>query len=89
MVSFETGLGTANLFPAAYASALDAAPGQPDIASARLTVCGGGAVLLIPLVLGLMADAIGIAWAFGIVIPLVAGALVTVILARRMGENAG
>jgi predicted MFS family arabinose efflux permease len=84
---FLTGLGTANLFPATYASALDAAPGQPDIASARLTVCGGSAVLLIPLILGLLADAIGIEWAFGIVIPLVAGALTTVVLAQRLART--
>lgn len=80
---FLTGLGTANLFPATYSAALDAAPGLPDIASARLTVCSGSAVLIIPPVLGLLAGAVGIAWAFGIVIPLVAAAIVTVLLVRR------
>lgn len=80
---FLTGLGTANVFPFTYAAALDAAPGQPDVASARLTVCAGGAVLVIPLILGLAAGAIGIEWAFGIVLPLLAGALGTVLVAER------
>ncbi len=86
---FLTGLGTANLFPATYSAALDAAPGRPDIASARLTVCGGSAVLVIPLALGLLANGIGIEWAFGIVLPLVAGALATVVLAERQAGASG
>ena len=52
------------LFPVGAALAMATAPLQPQLASGRLVLASGLAVLLAPLVLGVIADAAGIrsAW---------------------------
>jgi fucose permease len=64
---FLAGLGVANLFPLAMALAIGTAPGQSDIASARVFLGTGAAILLAPILLGWAADRIAIQNALGMV----------------------
>jgi MFS family permease len=80
---FIAGLGIANFYPLTVAIAIGAAPHQVDRATARLAVASGVAVLLAPLAVGMVADAAGMRWGFGIVPLLLGGALVSVGAARR------
>jgi MFS family permease len=61
---FLMGLGIANLFPLSLTIAIDASAGQTDAASARATLGSGLAILILPLVLGRAADAVGVRSAF-------------------------
>ena len=65
---FLSGLGVANLYPQLLVLAVGAAPGQTDAASARASLASGLAILLLPLVLGWLADHIGIRSAYSIII---------------------
>jgi fucose permease len=80
---FVVGFALANVYPLGVALAAATAPEQVDTATARLAVAGGLAVLLAPLLLGALADHIGIGSAFGVAIPLLALALVALAGARR------
>jgi fucose permease len=53
---FLGGIGLGILYPLAAASALAAAPDQPEAASARLILASGAAILVAPFVLGVAAD---------------------------------
>ena len=64
---FLAGVGIANLFPLSMSLAVGIASDQPEIASARISVVVGLAMLIAPLVLGMLADRIGLDSAFGIV----------------------
>jgi fucose permease len=77
------GLGIANVYPLTIAVAVKAAGAQRDQAAARLLVAGGSAVLLAPLALGALADQVGITRAFGVVAPLLCGAVALAWLAQR------
>ena len=85
---FVTGLGIGNLYPLGVSSALASGAGQTDAAAAKLAVGGGGAVLVAPLVLGALADRVGIEVAFGVVVPmlLISGGL-TLIAGRGSQED--
>lgn len=86
-----TGIGVANLYPVSLALAMNAAPHQANVASARLTLCSSLATLTLPFGLGWLADQIGIARAFGVVPGLLGCALVLLIVAQRvppLGEAA-
>ena len=61
------GLGVANLYPMTLALAVGAAPGQVERAAARSTLASGTAALAAPLVLGRLADLLGIGAAYGII----------------------
>lgn len=80
---FIVGLGLANVYPLGVALGTAAAPGQTDRASARLAIAGGGSVFLAPLILGALADHVGIGSAFGIVVPMLLLALLAAGLAGR------
>jgi fucose permease len=67
---FITGLGVASLYPLILSLAIGAAGGQTVLASARTTLASGTAILTLPLVLGRLADAVGIHQAYGVVIVL-------------------
>jgi fucose permease len=58
------GLGVALLYPVALAEALAAWPGDPDRAAARCALASGLAIGLAPLLLGALADAVGLRAAF-------------------------
>ena len=72
---FITGLGIGGVYPLGVSAAIASAPQNTDAAAARLAVGGGGAILTAPLVLGALADRIGIGTAFGIVVPMLLAAL--------------
>jgi fucose permease len=80
---FLTGLGVASLFPLLMSLALQTTPNTVQ-ASARATLASGGAVLLLPLILGRLADSMGIQLAYGMVAVLIVGALGIVLWAGRM-----
>ncbi len=72
---FLTGLGVANQFPLIMSLALGAAEGSTVQASTRASLASGTAIFFLPLVLGRLADAVGIRLAYGLVIVLLAAAL--------------
>lgn len=81
---FITGLGVANLFPLTLSVAVGVAPQLVDVASARLSLAGGLAILSAPFVLGWLADRFGIYGAFAVVPLLLAGAIGVTLTARRL-----
>ena len=74
---FLTGLGVANLYPLVLSLAIGISPGNPVAASARGTLASGTAILTLPLVLGRLADTVGIRQAYGVVALLLLSALIT------------
>jgi len=80
---FILGFGIANFYPLSLSLAMGIVPHRADVASARITIGTGMAVLLLPLTLGGMADRIGIETAFGTVGVLLAAILVIALLANR------
>jgi hypothetical protein len=76
-------LGIANLYPLTLSAATGAAPHLIDQATARLAVATGSALLTAPLVVGLVSDAAGMRWGFGIVVPLLLTAIIGVLVASR------
>jgi fucose permease len=61
------GVGVANLYPLLLAQAIGTAPGRTDLASARASLASGIAILLLPLLLGNLADRLGIGQAYGLI----------------------
>jgi fucose permease len=87
---FITGLGIGGVYPLGVSAAIASAPGNTDAAAARLSVGGGGAILVAPFVLGALADRVGIGTAFGIVVPMLLAALSLALVAepkRPSGVN--
>ncbi|HEX2738951.1 MAG TPA: MFS transporter [Rubrobacter sp.] len=80
---FITGLGIGSVYPLGVSAAIATAPDNADAAAARLAVGGGGAILVAPFVLGALADRIGIAGAFGIVVPMLLAAVSLALFAGR------
>jgi MFS family permease len=65
---FLAGLGVANLYPQILSLVVGTAPGQTDRASARASLASGIAILCLPLLLGGLADRIGLWYAYGLVV---------------------
>lgn len=65
---FLAGLGVANLYPQILALAVGSAEHQTNLASARASLASGLAILLLPLLLGGLADLAGLWYAYGIVV---------------------
>ncbi|HYO87486.1 MAG TPA: MFS transporter [Candidatus Limnocylindrales bacterium] len=61
---FVLGLGIANLFPLSLSAATTIGADMANTASARVSLAGGLAILIVPQVLGSLADQIGIQTAF-------------------------
>lgn len=78
---FLAGLGVASLYPLLLSLAIEAAEGQAVQAGARATLASGSAILILPLVLGRLADAVGIHSAYGVVALLLVAALLIIQLA--------
>jgi fucose permease len=76
---FITGLGVASLYPLILSLAIGAANGDTDQASARGTLASGAAILALPLVLGRLADLVGIRPAYGVVGALLIGVFLIVL----------
>jgi fucose permease len=77
-----TGLGVANLYPLAMTQALHAAYPHTDAASARTALAAGLAILGAPFVLAVLADWLTIGVAYGMVLVLLAAAIVLSLPAR-------
>jgi len=86
---FIAGLGIANFFPLGYAAAANAAPDQQDAASARLSLSAGLAIMIMPQVMGIIADVVQIKSAFGVVIVLLAILAVVTWRAHRAETHYG
>lgn len=80
---FVTGLGVANLYPLTLALTLAAAPGQTDKANARTQLLIGAAVVIAPLALGALSDAVGVPGAFAVEPALIAIALALLFAGRH------
>lgn len=77
-----TGLGVAGLYPLLLSLAMGTTRNTTQ-ASARATLASGTAILALPLVLGRLADLIGIQQAYGVVVILLAGVLIITLTAGR------
>lgn len=80
---FVTGLGVASLYPLILALTLGAAGDNIVQASARAALASGTAILVLPFVLGRLADGIGIHAAYGVVALLLIGDFAVIGLAGR------
>ncbi len=80
---FLTGLGVANQFPLILSLALGAAGGSTVRASTRASLGSGIAIFFLPLMLGRLADAVGIRLAYGMVAVLLAAAFALIHLSAR------
>jgi fucose permease len=81
---FLTGLGVAGLYPLTLSLAIAAADGNTLQAGARATLASGTAIFALPLVLGRLADAVGIRPAYGVVAVLLVSALLLIQVAGRL-----
>jgi fucose permease len=72
-------LGIANHYPLTLSLAVGAAGGRSNEASARASLAVGSALLIMPLLLGQLADQLGIQTAYGMVMVLLIMAAVVVI----------
>ena len=77
------GVGTANFYPLTIGLATGLAAETPGLATARIAGAGASAVLVAPLAVGAISDAIGMRWGFGVVLVLLVGALTAVTAVRR------
>jgi len=84
---FLTGLGTANLYPLILSLALGASGGRSIQASSRATLASGSAILVLPLVLGRLADLLGIRPAYGVVLLLLVGIFGILLVTSRLSES--
>jgi fucose permease len=85
---FITGLGVANLYPMILSLAIGVADGNTVRASARTTLASGTAILTLPLVLGRLADAVGIRSAYGVVVILLISVFLISQIAVRISSEA-
>ncbi len=83
-----TGLGVAGLYPMSMALALGAADGHKVQASTRAGLASGIAIFTLPLVLGRLADALGIQQAYGVIVVLLIAALALIQLTERTKRQA-
>ncbi len=84
---FLVGLGVAPIYPLTLALAVESAGPQASLASARSTLASGGAILLMPALLGAIADAVGLRRAMAVVPALALLALASAAAARRLAHR--
>jgi fucose permease len=84
---FVAGLGIGSIYPLAISVGVASVPGGTDTATARLALAGGGAILISPFTLGVIADRIGIEGAYGIVIPLLLAAVALMLVAGWLDKG--
>jgi len=80
---FITGLGIANLYPLTLSMAAGVSAGQSNQASARASLAVGIALLSAPLLLGWLADRLGIEYTYGIVL-LFAGLALAIVINNQL-----
>lgn len=86
---FIMGLGIANLYPLISSSAIGLMPGRSEVASARLSLGVGLALISVPLLLGWIADRLTVWQAYGIVALFLGLMLLTLLVAVRSSNRAG
>ena len=79
-----TGLGVSGLYPLTLGLAVESALNATDLASSKVVLASGMAILLGPFLLAALADAIGIRLAFSLVPVLLLSAAVTQYIAPRL-----
>ncbi|NDJ76779.1 MAG: MFS transporter [Chloroflexi bacterium] len=84
---FIGGLGAANLFPFMLTISVSINPDLSDMASARVALGAGMAILLAPQTLGTVADQTGIETAYGLVPVILVVAAGVVLLANRLATS--
>ncbi len=84
---FVAGFGIANLYPLTLSVITSIVPTRADLASARVSLSSGLAILTAPLALGWMADRVGIASAFGSVVIIIGLGLGLTFAANHMGDG--
>ena len=77
-------MGVASLYPLILSLAIGTANNNTVQASARATLASGLAILTLPLVLGRLADTVGIGLAYGVVVLLLAGVFLIIQIAGRL-----
>lgn len=80
---FLTGLGIASLYPLLLSLAINASNGDTVQAGARATLASGTAILALPLLLGRLADAVGIRSAYAVVLILLVCIFLVILMAER------
>lgn len=80
---FVTGLGVASLYPLILSLAIGTASNNTVQASTRATLASGTAILALPLVLGRLADIVGIQQAYGVVAILLISVLLIILVTGR------
>ncbi|MFN2152345.1 MAG: MFS transporter, partial [Anaerolineales bacterium] len=80
---FITGLGVASLYPLILSLAIGTSSDNTVQASTRATLASGTAILALPLVLGRLADMVGIWQAYGVVAILLVSVFLIILLAGR------
>jgi MFS family permease len=79
-----TGLGVASLYPLIISLAIGASGGNTVKASTRATLASGTAILALPLVLGRLADLVGLKQAYGVVAVLLVTVLIVILVTSRI-----
>ena len=79
-----TGLGVSSLYPLILSLAISAADGHQVLAGARATLASGFAILLLPLLLGQLADHTNLHSAFAVVAGLFIVLMVMLLISRRI-----
>jgi fucose permease len=85
---FITGLGIASLYPLTVSLAIGSAGSNTVQASARAMLASGMAILTLPLVLGRLADGVGIRPAYGVVLVLLVGVMLIIQMQKRRDPTA-
>ncbi|MCC7448624.1 MAG: MFS transporter [Anaerolineae bacterium] len=84
---FITGFGVSNLYPLTLSAATSLVPQRSNIASARMSMGSGTAILIAPQLLGWAADHIGIYNAYGIVTVMLVMTAVMAFTANRLAPR--
>ncbi|HEY9777984.1 MAG TPA: MFS transporter [Planktothrix sp.] len=85
---FITGLGISNFYPLTLSNAIGVVPDLAPLATARVSVASGTAVLCAPLLLGFIADKSSIFTAYGVVgVLLVLAAIMAAVANRAAAEH--
>ena len=80
---FVTGLGVASLYPLILSLAIGTAGDNTVQASTRATLASGTAILALPLILGRLADMVGIWQAYGVVALLLISVFMIILGTRK------
>ena len=84
---FIVGLGIANLFPLSLSAAASAASSQADTATAYVSLGAGLSILVVPQLLGVIADQVGIHSAFALIGIIALAALFVIIGNARYSKS--